>query len=460
MQCGVLLLGALISTPLPATALSDVAAALQPGQWAELATEGFNQATLGDGDSYSVFWYAEDLAWEEAHRQLLYVGGGHGSDAEFLTYDEASNRWSVRKPGGAIPWDDNFSHAYDQLALIPALGRLYFRQPAFSPSDRLEIYHIATASWSRSAPMPRLPACCGALEYFPELGGLVMVAGAGPIYLYEAATDAWSTLSNGTAVGSYHNFAEYSPVHRAMLFGGGEEANGAALYLLRADRQITRLNDAPSRMGTTHSVVSTDPVTGHFLVFFNSAAYELDPRSQAWAALPAPPWLAHGEPGVFNVVATPIPTYGVILVAKYAGDNSRVYVYRHAARAGPTPTLELTANPLTLAPGGFTVLSWITTDVTQCTATAGTAGWPGTKNVPNGSESVGPVQSVTTFGLSCSGPGGAVQRSVTIDVQPVPPPGGGAAGSNRGGGGGSLGLWCLLNLLGAVAMRSIMNRAL
>ena len=447
-RCTALLVGATLATSLHATSMSDAAAPLQPGQWTELATGNFNQATLGDGN-YDLFYFTDDLAWDPLSRQLLFVGGGHDNDADFLRYSEVNNSWSRSKPTGSS-WHTNFSHAYDHTAVIPALGRFFFRQPAAPQSDRIEIYDIATGIWSRSAPMPVSPACCGGLEYFPELGGLVLVAGPGPVLLYDPATNAWRTLSGGEAVGDYHNFAQYSPRHRVMIFGGGEGANGAALFLMDANRRIRRLSDAPQRMGITHSVVTTDPVTGNFLVYFDSGAYELDPVRQTWTPLPAPPWLAYGSPGIFNVVATPIASYDVILFAKYAGDDSRVYLYRHADRTALPPQLEFSANPLAVASGGFSVLSWTSTDVTQCSGIGGTASWPGAKAVPMGSESVGPIQGQTTFGMDCSGPGGAIQRSVSVDLVM----GGGGTTSGGGGGSGALGPWLLLSLLSVVTART------
>jgi hypothetical protein len=397
--------------------MSDVAAALPPGQWAELATGNFNAATLDDGASYTVFYYTEDLAWEPVSRQLLFVGGGHGSDAEFLRYRESTNAWMRSKPGGS-QWHASFSHGYDHDAIVPALGKFYFRQPASEPSNTLEIYDIASDTWSRSPAMPGRPACCGAVEYFPELNGLVVVAGPGPVYLFELATRQWRTLSAGQAIGDYHNFAEHSPVHRVMIFGGGEGANGTALFRLDANRQIVRLNNAPQRMGTTYSIVTTDPVSGNFLVFFDTAAYQFNPMTQVWTPLTStPPWLALGDRGIFNTVATPIAAYGVVLFAKYAGDDSRVYLYRHSTSGAAQPTVDLAADPTRVMAGSFSLLTWSTTDATQCVGSGGAGAWPGNKSIPNGSESAGPLTTLTTFSLSCSGPGGAAHRAASVDVE-------------------------------------------
>src|SRR5262245_56503629 len=113
-----------------ASALSDAAAGLQPGQWAVLNTQNFNSALLNDGASYHVFYYTEDLTWDPVSKQLLFVGGGHDSDAEFLRYSESSNTWTRSKPTGGF-WHSSFSHAYDHDAIAPTLGKFFFRQPAY-----------------------------------------------------------------------------------------------------------------------------------------------------------------------------------------------------------------------------------------------------------------------------------------------------------------------------------------
>ncbi len=401
-----------------ASALSDAAAQLQPGQWTTLDTQSFTRALLDDGAGYHVFYYTEDMVWDPVSRQLLFVGGGHGSDAEFLRYRESTNAWTRSKPTGDF-WHSSFSHAYDHNAIIPSLGKFFFRQPAYDPSDHVEIYDIASGVWSRSAAMPYRPGCCSGLEYFPELNGLVLADGYSGVMLYNVAANRWSEIS-GAGWGDYHNFAEYSPVHKVMIFGGGESSGTNALFRLDANRQITRLSNSPAQLGTTHSIVTTDPVSGNFLVFFNSAFYELNPLTDTWRRMSVnPPWQSMGDYGVFGAVGTPISTYGVVAVAKYAGDNSKVYLYRHAASGGSTaPTVSLSASPASVPAQSTSTLTWSATNANACTASDG---WTGGK-ATSGSETRGPFSAASTFTLTCSNTQGVnASRSVTVTVTTATP---------------------------------------
>jgi hypothetical protein len=406
---------ALQGTQAAASTLSDAAAALQPGQWTTVNTSNLNRATLDDGAGYHVLYYTEDLVWDPVSRQLLFVGGGHGTDAEFLRYRESTNAWTRTKPGGGA-WHSSFSHAYDHNAIIPSLGKFYFRQPAYDPSNFLEVYDIASNSWSRSAPMPYRPGCCGGLEYFPELNGLVLANGDAGVLHYDPAANRWTEIS-GAHWGDYHNFAEYSPVHKVMIFGGGESSGTSAVFRLNANRSITRLSNAPGHLGTTHSVVTTDPVSGNFLVFLDNAFYEFNPATDNWRRMSAgPPWGG----GIWGVVATPISTYGVTAFVRYGGDSSKVYLYRHTAGSGSTPpTVSFSASPTSVAPQGSSTLTWSASNANACTASGG---WSGSKPT-SGTETRGPITANTTFTLRCTNPQGAsATRSVTVNVSSTTPP--------------------------------------
>jgi hypothetical protein len=81
----------------------------------------------------------------------------------------------------------------------------------------------------------------------------------------------------------------------------------------------------------------------------------------------------------------------------------------------PLPTMTLTANPTTVAMNGSSTLTWTSTNATTCTASDA---WSGFKAV-NGSQSVGPLTTTSTFTLACTGPGGSANRSVSVTVQPA-----------------------------------------
>jgi hypothetical protein len=398
-----------------ASALSDAAAQLQPGQWVVLETQNLTPSLLNDG-SFTVLYYSEDMTWDPVSRQILLVGGGHADDAEFLRYSEATNSWQRSAPTGGF-WHSNFSHAYDHNAIAPDKGKFFYRQPAFDPSNRVEIYDIASQAWTRSAAMPTVPGCCGGLEYFPELDGLVLANGDDGLLFYDIDANSWSRIS-ASSWGDYHNFAEYSPVHKTLIFGGGETSGGTTVYRMNQQRQVTRLGNAPARLGTTHSVVTTDPNSGNHLVFYGSSWYELNPATDTWRQQPGDaPWPG----GIFGTVATPISTYGVTMFLNYnEGGTPRVYLYKHSPGSGTTvPGITFSANPTSVASGGTTTLTWQTTDANACTASGG---WSGSKGT-SGTETSPAITVNTTFTLTCTNTqGGSSSRSVNVTLASNPAP--------------------------------------
>jgi hypothetical protein len=78
----------------------------------------------------------------------------------------------------------------------------------------------------------------------------------------------------------------------------------------------------------------------------------------------------------------------------------------------------MTASPTNVAAGGTSVLSWTSTDIAGCSASGG---WTGTKG-PSGSETVGPIQSSTSYQLTCLGAGGNAGAIVQVTVGGTSPP--------------------------------------
>ncbi len=337
------------------TALSQVAASMRPGAWAELPTLGLTNELLTDSASYSyITQYSEDLAWDPVSRRLLFVGGPHTGQVKFITYGETANTWAAQ-PRPAFwdcplnePWGLCRGHSYDHLALDVAGRALYHRHYNSAVISR---YDLATGAWSALPDIEQNPnsTCCGALEYFPELQRLVLVMGAfGEVSAWNPGTGAWSLLAQNLEMGSYTNFAEYNPVHKVMIFGGGwGSGNRNALHKLDRFGVVTRLSDHPfDQLGASQSIVTVDPLSGRYLVFGKIGGqerfYEYDVVTDTWTPQPAerrrPPFFALGPDGpIFGAVATPIATHGVVAFVKYAANNgSKVYLYKHQPGFGLT----------------------------------------------------------------------------------------------------------------------------
>jgi hypothetical protein len=85
----------------------------------------------------------------------------------------------------------------------------------------------------------------------------------------------------------------------------------------------------------------------------------------------------------------------------------------------PAPTAALSITPPSVTAGQSAEIEWSSQNATSCLASNA---WAGEKD-PSGSDSTGPLTITGSFvyTLSCEGPGGTVERSATLAVQPPPP---------------------------------------
>lgn len=122
-----------------------------------------------------------------------------------------------------------------------------------------------------------------------------------------------------------------------------------------------------------------------------------------------------GTSGSLNVSPTTDTTYTLTCTGEGGEIQKSVFV---EVNEHPTPTLIFTATPGSVAQGASSTLAWTSEHSTSCTATNA---WSGAKAL-SGSQVVAP-SATSTYALECVGPGGVVQKSVTINVvlpQPVP----------------------------------------
>lgn len=193
------------------TALGDLAAKMKPGEWAELKTKNADLLHYGKDASYNLMEYADTACWDPKSKQFLFFGGSHyKTTARFVAYSAKTNSWRIIPHPFATgqSW-----HAYDMNAIDPIRGEFYIGEHR---------YRIADGKWST---LPAHGQNFGrghtAVEYFPELDGLLFIAN-GQVLLFERKSKQWRTLASGLdqSESALHPLAAYSPVDKVVLFGG------------------------------------------------------------------------------------------------------------------------------------------------------------------------------------------------------------------------------------------------
>ncbi len=337
--------GADARSALRATAMATLAAGMAPGSWAELKTTDMLPALSATGASGAIFGYNEDAAWDPVTRQFFFIGGDHNDVARFVAYSDDTNAWRIMpKPA----WIGTFTmHGYDHQAINTTAGLLYHRP--FS-SNIIRKYKISTGEWTD------LPAFSSnfynnsamALEYFPEMGGLLFAgttqgSAIDSVLFFSDTTQKWSVPNESVPMGDYQNFPPYHPVHKVVFFGGGNGVGSRKIYKVNASGTITPLKDPPIGLGVNQSIVTVDPVSGAYLVFGGSGSfYVYDIVSDTWTLQPGtvPISSPTRDSAIWHVTATPVSTYGVTLFAKFfhgTPSQAWVYLYKHAAGGGAPP---------------------------------------------------------------------------------------------------------------------------
>ncbi len=339
------LICAMTAVPSAAVAgpLADAAAAMQPGEWRVV-----NRAGDGSGYGYdllisckpsggdcgdNILNYADKGLWNPHTREVHFIGKGHIREARHIVYSEATNRWSVEPLPSWAGGDYGIAHGYEHSAIDPATGNIYLRQ--FN-STSIHRWNRQTKVWS---PLPAGPntAVAAAIEYFPEMGGLVYVGG-GEVHFYSEAQGRWSRLASGLPMGPYHHVASYNPVHKVVIFGGGNDSR--SLHRLNANGTIVPVRQAPANVGILASVFTVDPASGRHLLFTSAGGFfEYDVAADNWSSRSAAGVLMFNSDSnrIIYRVAVPIASLGVLKFLGYNGNSSTTHVYKHAPGAVQPP---------------------------------------------------------------------------------------------------------------------------
>ncbi len=119
--------------------------------------------------------------------------------------------------------------------------------------------------------------------------------------------------------------------------------------------------------------------------------------------------------GSFNTGALYNSTTYSITCSNASGSDSdslTINVANQPYNPPAAPSVNLTANPMSVSYGGSSVLSWNSTNATSCVATGA---WSGVKPT-SGTSNTGALTSTKTYTLTCSGAGGSASDYVTVSV--------------------------------------------
>ncbi len=310
-----------------ASPLTKLAESLEPGEWGSLETQEIDAVLSANGASGIQIPYSEDIVWDSATRQLLFVGGDHADVADLVVYGEDSNTWATLERPDWIP--DSTMHGYDHSAIDPGRRFLYHRPFANNTVHR---WDIDAGTWSElPSPPDNGVSCCDALEFFPEMDGLLWSHHSyGEMWLFSEASQEWSMLTT-MPPGNTWQVAEYNPVHHVVLF-----TIEGALHRLDADGTVSDLGSLgqPIYDGSGYNgVLTVDPVTGDYLVSTPAGEgdrtwHAYDVIENLWGVLPTSPDVDLTNTGM---VATPIADYGITLfVYCYGGTPCGVLACKHA----------------------------------------------------------------------------------------------------------------------------------
>jgi hypothetical protein len=316
-------------------ALADLTAEIAVGEFVPLATDGLTSDLIDAGGGHHILQYSDKGVWDPNTCQALFTGGGHLSLTKFIGYSASENTWfQAPNPSWWCPIDPDdpyacATHAYGQNALNPATGDYWFRRFNDANVHHTSIASPISAQWDAAPELPGGPASCiaTALEYFPDMGGLVYVDCAGQTVLvaYDGAA-TWETLPGTYPMGGYHNYGVYSQPRGQVLFGAG---NGSyELYLLSPDGTADPIAPPPRTFHpspddpSTFRILTADPISGRFLAYAPIGdLFEYDAESDEWTQL--------SDQAPENLqIAIPVSTYGVIL---FLSTEPQMYVYRHVA---------------------------------------------------------------------------------------------------------------------------------
>jgi hypothetical protein len=315
--------------------MGNLASSMKAGEWRELPTTGLTRnflETYGfNAANHSILQYGAKAAWDPNSEQFLFMGSPHDNPYKFVIYSAQDNRWRE----GPLPLScletGHMStgcsvHSYYYCSMDVVNGRFFYWI-----KNKIYQYTVAVNKWGPWSVESPNNLNYGGLAYFPEVNQFVVVSGWQGHYKYDWQSRNWISLSHSglNTQSNYHMFAQYNPVHKLVLFGGGNYSSN--VLKMTPDGQITQCQNSPVNIRGCPTTFTIDPVTGDGLLLDRGSFWKFDVPADRWSSLPSPSSLFQGlssnDCGL-GIVAAPVSTYGVVMYLAFS--PAKAYLYKHS----------------------------------------------------------------------------------------------------------------------------------
>jgi hypothetical protein len=322
------------------TVLGDMAAKMQPGQWAQITTKDAH-LLLTPANGGNILEYANRGGWDPINKNAFVCGASHHGTfiSRCVRYDESTNTWlSIGLPPdvaqSTVTGGESIVHAYDHNAVDTTRGHYYLRR-----GNRVHKYDPAKTTWSDIPTIPwhlsrngsTCSAVTGVLEYFPDIDRLIYLNMRcnGDAFYFDPAINNWSVPKTplfALGNGEYHTEGTYS--NQGYVFAGGGNKS-SQLWRLDKNLQWLQVASAPAGPHITTSMFVADPVSGRPLLFAGAGnIHELNPVTNSWTNT----GISSKIPTPVAGIVIPISSHGVIVLVKAdRAASAEVWLYKHAS---------------------------------------------------------------------------------------------------------------------------------
>lgn len=325
MKKAFVLLCLVVASLQAATRMGETAATMAPHTFKAIVAGGTTQGIIRVGPTNEcVFPFANAAAWDPNLEELLFVGAPHHIPWYwgFPVYEAKANIW---RSGPLEPFfraggsgSGICTHSYDKVTIRPQSGDMYWGLDGCN----LFKYNTFDNEWVKVNSSNPPSAGMWSIKYFPDLDGLVGATDQG-LFLYDIQANTWRGLG-GISVAMHAEMA-YDAVHHLMFVSGGWERTN--FILLDSTGAVHRSGTSPWPIEVSECLLTSDPVTGDFLVMRADSLYAYNSTSNTWSGVvknPLTSFTAHWA------VVAPVSTYGI--VAFMTNYQWPLLIYKHANR--------------------------------------------------------------------------------------------------------------------------------